>query len=74
MVSAGEFCDEDKSGKSVESRPLFQQVISDIESGKDNVDYLLVKTKRYQISLMDLSSGKCQFTYALYNIMHMVVM
>lgn len=42
MIIAGEYFDEEKSGKSVEGRPQFQQMLSDIESGKDNVDYALV--------------------------------
>ena len=40
MIISGEYSDEGKSGKSVEGRPQFQQMLSDIESGKDNVDYV----------------------------------
>ena len=42
MVIADEYSDEGKSGKSVEGRPEFQQMLQDIESGKDNVDFVLV--------------------------------
>ena len=39
MSIVGEYSDEGKSGKSVEGRPQFKQMLADIESGKDNVDY-----------------------------------
>lgn len=42
MIIAREYSDEGKSGKSVEGRPQFQQMLQDIESGKDNVDFVLV--------------------------------
>ena len=42
MSIVGEYSDEGKSGKSVEGRPQFKQMLSDIENGKDNVDYVLV--------------------------------
>jgi len=42
MVIAGEYSDEGKSGKSVEGRSEFQQMLLDIETGKDNVDFVLV--------------------------------
>lgn len=42
MSIVGEYSDEGKSGKSVEGRPQFKQMLADIESGKDNVDYVLV--------------------------------
>lgn len=42
MIIAGEYSDEGKSGKSVESRPQFQQMLQDIETGKDNIDFVLV--------------------------------
>ncbi len=32
MIIAGEYSDEGKSGKSVEGRPQFQQMLADIES------------------------------------------
>ena len=34
MSIVGEYSDEGKSGKSVESRPQFKQMLSDIENGK----------------------------------------
>ena len=37
-VYVGEYSDEGKSGKSVEGRPQFKQMLVDIESSKDNVD------------------------------------
>ena len=42
MFIVCEYSDEGKSGKSVEGRPQFKQMLADIESGKDNVDYVLV--------------------------------
>lgn len=41
MIIAGEYSDEGKSGKSVEDRPQFQQMLQGIESGKDNVNALI---------------------------------
>lgn len=38
MSIVGEYSDEGKSGKSVEGRPQFKQMLSDIENCKDNVD------------------------------------
>ena len=35
MVIVGEYSDEGKSGKSVEGRPEFLQMLRDIEEGKD---------------------------------------
>ena len=45
MSIVGEYSDEGKSGKSVEGRPQFKQMLADVESGKDNVDYVLVLIK-----------------------------
>lgn len=42
MVIAGEYSEEGKSDQSVEGRPEFVQMLSDIELRKDNVDYVLV--------------------------------
>ena len=42
MIIAGEYSDEGESGKSVEGRPQFQQMLRDIETGKDNIDFVLV--------------------------------
>lgn len=58
MIIAGEYSDEGKSGKSVEGRPQFQQMLSDIESGKDNVDYVLVfKLSRFGRNAADVLSS-----------------
>ena len=58
MIIAGEYSDEGKSGKSVEGRPQFQQMLSNIESGKDNVDYVLVfKLSRFGRNAADVLSS-----------------
>ncbi len=41
MVVAGEYSDEGKSGKNIEGRPQFLQMLKDIESGKDKVGLFL---------------------------------
>ena len=38
MMIVGEYSDEGKSGKNIEGRPQFVQILKDIEAGKDNVD------------------------------------
>ena len=38
MHIAGEYSDEGKSGKNIGGRLEFQQMLSDIASGKDNID------------------------------------
>ena len=45
MIIAGEYFDEGKSGKSVEDRPQFRQMLQDIETGKDNIDLLFQVTR-----------------------------
>ena len=45
MIIAGEYSDEGKSGKSVEDRPQFQQMLQNIETGKDNIDLLFQVTR-----------------------------
>ena len=58
MMIAGEYSDEGKSGKSVEGRPEFQQMLQDIESGKDNVDFVLVfKLSRFGRNAADVLSS-----------------
>lgn len=42
MVIAGEYSDEGKSGKNIEGRPQFLQMLKDIEAMKDKVQYVLV--------------------------------
>ena len=54
----GEYSDEGKSGKSVEGRPQFKQMLADVESGKDNVDYVLVfKLSRFGRNAADVLSS-----------------
>ena len=42
MVIVGEYSDEGKSGKSIEGRQEFMQMLRDIEEGKDRVEFVLV--------------------------------
>lgn len=42
LFIAGEYTDEGKSGKNIDGRPEFQRMLEDIESGKDNISYVLV--------------------------------
>lgn len=58
MIIAGEYSDEGKFGKSVEGHPQFQQMIKGIESGKDNVDFVLVfRLSRFGRSTADVLSS-----------------
>lgn len=58
MIIAGEYSDEGKSDKSIEGRPLFQQMLQDIEIGKDNVDFVLVfKLSRFGRNAADVLSS-----------------
>lgn len=58
MSIVGEYSDEGKSGKSVEGRPQFKHMLADIESGKDNVDYVLVfKLSRFGRNAADVLSS-----------------
>ena len=58
MSIVGEYSDEGKSGKIVEGRPQFKQMLADIESGKDNVDYVLVfKLSRFGRNAADVLSS-----------------
>ena len=55
MVIAGEYSDEGKSGKSVEGRTEFLRMMSDIESGKDKVKFVLVfKLSRFGRNAADV--------------------
>ncbi len=55
MFVAGEYSDEGKSGKNIGGRPEFQQMLADIESGKDNIDYVLVfKLSRFGRNAADV--------------------
>ena len=42
MQVCGEYSDEGKSGKNIAGRPEFKKMLSDIKSGKDDIDYVLV--------------------------------
>ncbi len=55
MVVAGEYSDAGKSGKNTDGRPGFRQMLSDIESGKDKIDYVLVfKLSRFGRNAADV--------------------
>ena len=52
---AGEYEDEGKSGKSIEGRIAFNQMMDDIKSGKDEVSYVLVfKLSRFGRNAADV--------------------
>jgi len=42
MVVVREFSDEGKSGKNVDGRPQFKEMLDLIEAGTDDIDYVLV--------------------------------
>lgn len=55
MVIAGEYSDEGKSGKNIDGRPQFQQMLKDIETMKDHVEYVLVfKLSRFGRNAADV--------------------
>ena len=55
MLVAGEYSDEGKSGKNVDGRPEFLQMLQDIESGKDHVSFVLVfKLSRFGRNAADV--------------------
>ena len=52
---AGEYSDEGKSGKNIEGRPQFRQMLHDIESKKDDVKFVLVyKLSRFGRNAADV--------------------
>ena len=58
MHIAGEYSDEGKSGKNIGGRLEFQRMLSDIASGKDNIDYVLVfKLSRFGRNAADVLSS-----------------
>ena len=58
MIVAGIYSDEGCSGKNIGGRPEFQRMLSDIESGKDRVDYVLVfKLSRFGRNAADVLSS-----------------
>lgn len=55
---AGEYEDAGKSGKSIEGRIAFNQMMDDIKSGKDEVSYVLVfKLSRFGRNAADVLSS-----------------
>lgn len=55
FLIAGEYSDEGKSGKSIEGRPQFQEMLNDIAESKDNVEYVLVfKLSRFGRNAADV--------------------
>ena len=55
---AGEYEDAGKSGKSIEGRMAFNQMMDDIKSGKDEVSYVLVfKLSRFGRNAADVLSS-----------------
>lgn len=54
---AGEYEDAGKSGKSIEGRMQFRQMMEDVKSGKDNISYVLVfKLSRFGRNAADVLS------------------
>lgn len=52
---AREYSDEGKSGKSIEGRPQFQEMLNDIAEYKDNIEYVLVfKLSRFGRNAADV--------------------
>ncbi len=55
MQIVGEYSDQGRSGKSIEGREQFLQMLNDIESGKDKIDYVLVfKLSRFGRNAADV--------------------
>ena len=55
MEIAGEYCDEGFSGKNIQGRLAFRQMLQDIEKQKDSVDYVLVfKLSRFGRNAADV--------------------
>lgn len=55
MEVAGEYTDEGCSGKNIKGRVSFQQMMSDIESGRDGVSFVLVfKLSRFGRNVADV--------------------
>lgn len=58
MLIVGEYSDKGKSGKNVEDRPDFVRMLTDIENGKDDVDFVLVfKLSRFGRNAADVLSS-----------------
>ncbi len=55
MIVVGEYSDEGKSGKNIEGRPQFSQMLEDIENKKDGVSFVLVyKLSRFGRNAADV--------------------
>ena len=55
MVVVNIYSDEGKSGKDIENRPAFQQMLKDIKSHKDDVSAVLVfKLSRFGRNTLDV--------------------
>lgn len=55
MLIAGEYADEGFSGKNIQGRHGFKQMLDDIQSGKDDVEYVLVfKLSRFGRNAADV--------------------
>ena len=58
MIVVGEYSDEGKSGKNINGRPEFQQMLEDIQTGKDDVSFVLVfKLSRFGRNAADVLSS-----------------
>lgn len=58
MTVVREYSDEGKSGKNIEGRTAFRQMMQDIESGKDQVSFVLVfKLSRFGRNAADVLSS-----------------
>jgi len=58
MLIAGEYSDEGFSGKNIQGRQEFQRMLSDIQTGKDDVSYVLVfKLSRFGRNAADVLSS-----------------
>ena len=55
MVIVGKYSDEGRSGKNIENRPAFQQMLKDIKNHKDDVSAVLVfKLSRFGRNTLDV--------------------
>ena len=58
MLVVGEYSDEGKSGKNINGRPEFQQMLDDIKDGKDDISFVLVfKLSRFGRNAADVLSS-----------------
>lgn len=58
MCIVGEYCDAGRSGKNLEGRPDFKRMLDDIQSGKDDIAFVLVfKLSRFGRNAADVLSS-----------------